>query len=133
MKNSLISAALVFSFILVVVFACDDTLPPDDNLIPDKTVSYKMHIQPVLNIKCAVTGCHNSESMAGGFSAQSWTDIYRLPLIDIGVPNNSYLYMTVKGLGGLPIMPPIGASVYPMSEKEVKGLYTWILEGAKNN
>jgi len=126
-----ISFIIVFAAILSIS-SCDDTSLTSIK-IPTSNVSYSQHIQPVLNIKCAITGCHDAVTSAGGYSMADWTSTTKIPFIIPNDPNNSLTVMTVTGQGGLPIMPPVNASILPMTEVEVNGLKTWIKEGAKNN
>jgi len=123
-------AATFFAILFVV--GCDDTsLNPI--VIPASNVSYSQHIQPVLNVKCAVTGCHDAANSAGGYNMSDWSGTVTIPFVIPNDPNNSLTVMTVTGQGGLPIMPPVNASILPMTDTEITGLKTWIKEGAKNN
>jgi len=121
---------LIFSITVIILFSCDDTLTSNDVdqiIIPDKNVSYAEHIDPVLRLKCATSGCHD-EYRAGGFSFLLWT--FTREAVVENLPNNSPLYLSVGG--PLPTMPPIGRGI-PLTDNQVKGIKTWISEGAQNN
>lgn len=132
MKNvfNLIFIAAFFSIISFV--GCDDELP-SENDIPETNVSYSMHIQPILNVKCALSGCHDDGTRASGYSMTSWSNVFRIPLILEGEAEVSHMVMVLTGQGGLSIMPPPSAGVAPVTQKELNGIKTWINEGAKNN
>ncbi len=132
-KNIYINILLLIVFgSILLVSGCDDT-SLNAIEIPATNVSYSQHIQPILNIKCAVSGCHDAGTAAGGYSMETWISTVTIPFIIKNDPSNSLVVMTVTGQGGLPIMPPINASILPMTDIEVNGLKTWIKEGAKNN
>jgi len=123
-------AAAFFAILFVV--GCDDT-SLNTIEIPPSNISYSQHIQPILNVKCAVTGCHDAATSAGGYNMSDWSGTVTIPFVIPNDPNNSLTVMTVTGQGGLPIMPPVNASILPMTDTEITGLKTWIKEGAKNN
>ena len=112
--------------------ACDDTLTNIDSVvIPSKNVSYSQHIDPVLQRKCAVAGCHDDQSRLGNLSLTSWANTTTSCLVVApGLPQNSSLLLSVQGLTTNP-MPPVGLT--PFNQNQVEGLKTWIKEGAKNN
>lgn len=61
--NSLITVL----FLMVITFACDDTIVNDIPL-PEENLSYSQHIQPLFNNYCNNTACHNAEDNAGGMT-----------------------------------------------------------------
>lgn len=128
---------IIFLFIASVAFlSCDDTLNEsniDDVIIPDKNVSYNEYIQPVLTIKCSTSGCHNNESMAGGYSVTSWSNVVTPGIVNPGNVETSILVWRIEGIG-VEIMPPIGNLLSkPLTQNQVEGIKTWIEEGAKSN
>jgi hypothetical protein len=133
----LIFPTIILLFIASVVFlSCDDTLNEsniDNVIIPDKNVSYNEYIQPVLTIKCSTSGCHNDESMAGGYSVTSWSNVVTPGIVNPGNVETSILVWRIEGIG-VEIMPPIGNLLSkPLTENQIKGIRTWIEEGAKSN
>jgi len=131
--QKLISIFLFLSFIsLISYIGCDDTVTAEDidkKDIPDSSVSYSQHIQPVLNIKCASAGCHDDGSRAGGLSLTSWTNTTSdLSVVFPGEPDNSSLVWVIE------INVNISHPVFPfLTPDQIKGVRTWIKEGAKNN
>jgi len=129
--------SIILLFVASVAFlSCDDTLNEsniDDVIIPDKNVSYNEYIQPVLTIKCSTSGCHNDESMAGGYSVTSWSNVVTPGIVNPGNVETSILVWRIEGIG-VEIMPPIGNLLSkPLTENQVEGIKTWIEEGAKSN
>ncbi len=133
----LIFPTIILLFIASVIFlSCDDTLNEsniDNVIIPDKNVSYNEYIQPVLTIKCSTSGCHNDESMAGGYSVTSWSNVVTPGIVNPGNVETSILVWRIEGIG-VEIMPPIGNLLSkPLTENQIKGIRTWIEEGAESN
>lgn len=121
-------------FIFAVAFGCDDTVSNNGKDIPDSNVSYSRHIQPIFNLKCATSGCHDDQTRAGNLSLTSYGNATADNLIIVPYhPENSILVWAITGESGYGPMPPLGAPVPPLSDKEIQGIKTWIKEGAKPN
>ncbi|MBI9069977.1 MAG: hypothetical protein JEY94_00165 [Melioribacteraceae bacterium] len=126
---------LIF-FSIIVIVGCDDTITNsdiDNKIIPDNNVSFKEHIRPLLQVKCANSGCHNDSDRGGfsNYSVSTWASItsntlYLLPYD----PENSSLVWAIEGNSANP-MPPVGYP--PLTTNQIDGIKTWILEGADNN
>ncbi len=127
---------LFLIFIVVFTFSCDDTVTNqkiDNIVIPPSNVSYSQYIQPLFNIKCTNSGCHNDQSRAGGLSLTTWTNATaNASIVFPGQPDNSILVWAIEG-NGAKLMPPIDAPVTPLTQNQIDGIKTWIKEGAKNN
>jgi len=126
---------IILSIILSVIFlACDDTLTNqdiDNKVIPNTNVSFGEHIQPVFQIKCNNTNCHNSRDRAGGLSLDNHAETTSNFLVVMpGIPDNSKLIWSIEGRSTSP-MPPVGWP--PLTKNQITGIRTWIKEGAKNN
>lgn len=131
--------SILFLFLILFLFstACDDTITGDELdkiVIPDKDVSYREYINPVLQAKCAVSGCHDNQTKAGGLDVTTYSALMADPLIVFpGEPQNSKLVWAIEGVSGTERMPPLSAPVYPLNSNQMQGIRTWIKEGAKNN
>jgi len=125
-------AALII-FITGFIFisnGCKDKLPPEQE-IPETDVSYTKHIQPVFELKCNTSGCHNDENRAGGISLTSYQNTTSdLSVVFPGQPQNSRLAVSIQPSTSIPMPPP---AYPPLTENQVQGIITWIKEGAKNN
>jgi Planctomycete cytochrome C len=122
-------------FILILTYTgCKDQITASDVdkvVIPDSNVSYSKYLQPVFNIKCASTGCHEDATRAGGISLTSCANTKSdLSVVVPGYPDNSRLVWAVEGIGNYP-MPPVGYP--PLTQNQIQGVKTWIKEGADCN
>ncbi len=121
----------------VSFISCDDTLTVqdvDNKIIPDKNVSFSQHIYPVLQVKCAFSGCHASPNPESGLDLTTWANVTADPnVVFPGEPDLSRLVWAIEG-NKPPIqpMPPVGYS-RPVTANQLKGIRTWIDEGALNN
>jgi hypothetical protein len=125
---------LVLFFITMSYSGCKDQLTGsdvDNRVIPDSNVSYSQHIQPVFNIKCTNAGCHEDAARAGGISLTTCASTTADPSVVFpGEPDNSRLVWAIEGIGNFP-MPPVGYP--PLTSNQIKGIRTWIKEGANCN
>ncbi len=134
MKKTFVNLGIAVVFSIVLNTACDDTNTVqdiDNRVIPSNNVSYNEHIQPVFDLKCNNSYCHNSIDRAGGLSLADHSGTTASYLIVApGYPDNSSLVWAIKGISANP-MPPVGYPV--LTKNQVDGVVTWIKEGAKNN
>lgn len=121
--------------ISIFLLSCDDTKLTDiddkDKFIPETNISYKAHIQPILDVKCASPQCHDNITKAANISFtnyQNTTSEFRIVMP--GSPSTSRLYQVLNPYD-TKSMPPFPYP--PLTEKQKKAIYQWILEGAKNN
>jgi hypothetical protein len=101
----------------------------NDIVFPDSGVSYRADVQPLFDLSCSFSGCHDEYSRAGGLSLRSYSDlITRAGLVSPGDSLRSTLRQIIRS--ELP-------HSYPMSqitnENQRKGIAVWIQEGAHNN
>jgi hypothetical protein len=127
---------LVLSSLVFILIGCDDTITVntvDNKTIPSSNVSFANDIYPVLQVKCAFTGCHAGASPAGGIDLTSYTNVTADPNIVFPYePDLSRLVWTINGTAGVPEMPPRYSGL-ALTENQKQGIITWIKEGAKNN
>lgn len=127
-----LSVAAVFTGALLgMASACSDNLitDPGQIVMPDSNVKYRDHIQPVFNLSCSFSGCHDAATRAGGLALTSYIDLFmRGGLIIPGNPDASLL---VQMLQGKQFHPPTFQG--RINQNHVNGIATWVREGAKNN
>lgn len=127
---------LIIVVLVFILISCDDTITVDtvDNkTIPSSNVSFADHIYPVLQVKCAFTGCHAGPSPAGGIDLTSWANVTADPNIVFPYePDLSRLVWSINGTSGVQEMPPRYSGL-ALTENQIQGIITWIREGAKNN
>jgi len=127
--SNLIIATL---FSVILISACDDTKITDIE-IPLADVKYAEHIQPIFNQSCNNSGCHNSEDNAGGIRLTSYGELFSVPFLIIpGAPQESLIYLSVSG-NSVNIMPPPYGTSLPLTDDQIRGIKTWIEEGAEAN
>lgn len=132
MKNyKYVNPALILIAALILFNSCDDTNPADIQF-PTENVSFNKHVQPLFNLKCNYSGCHDDGSRAGGISLTTWTNVTNDPtLVFPFEPESSRLIWSIQNRPGASLMPPLGYQ--PLIKREIDGIYKWIEEGAKNN
>ena len=93
----------LFSLIIISILflqACDDTLTVenvDDKPIPATNVSFADHIYPVLQVKCAFSGCHASSNPANGIDLSTWAGVTADPnIVFPGEPDLSRLVWAIE-------------------------------------
>lgn len=130
--KQLLNTIFILFFTLLVISACDDTKITDIE-IPDMDVSFPQHIQPIFNQSCNNTACHNSEDRAGGISLTSYGELFSSPFLVIPfAPDESLLYLSVSGKSVNVMPPPYGTSL-PLTDNQIRGIKTWIEEGAESD
>jgi hypothetical protein len=126
---------VMFLLFIVAIIGCKDTITNSDIdkiIIPDKNVSYNEYIQPLLNVKCSTSGCHDDATRAGDYSVTNWANVIMPGIVDPGNVETSRMVWRIEGIG-VELMPPIGSLVMPLTKNQIEGIKTWIREGAKNN
>ncbi|MGE5409918.1 MAG: c-type cytochrome domain-containing protein [Clostridiales bacterium] len=132
MKYNILLALSFLSFITYV--GCKDTVTAEDvskRTIPSSNVSYNKDLQPVLDLYCNTSKCHDDNSRAGGLSFTSYQNTTSDPTVVVkGYPDNSRLIWVIQPGASNP-MPPINYP--PLNQNQIAGFTTWIKEGAKPN
>jgi hypothetical protein len=90
------------------------------------SISYANEIQPIILGSCALSGCHDSHSRRKALTNYSEVMSY----VSAGNALNSKLYKTIVSIGPGSGQMPIDQ---PLSEDQIKLIYVWIMQGAKNN
>jgi hypothetical protein len=113
--------------------SCKNTIntPLGDIVFPADSISYSRQVQPLFNVGCNYSGCHDDQTRAGNLSLTNYIDATtdQPGVVIAGNPSGSILIQRIKGTG--PIMPPLPYS--PLSQNQIQGLTTWIKEGAHLN
>ena len=109
---------------LLLLYACrHDALTPLSNA---PAISFKNDIQPIIISNCTQSGCHGSNDRR--FKLLTYNDV--LSIVKPGAPHSSDLYssITANTLNTMP-QPPNPR----LNDTQIKTIYVWILQGAKNN
>ena len=127
MKRLFIYTCLLF-FIGIALAGCyKDIIFPETVADPDgppQAVSFKDQLMPLLNSKCALSGCHVSGAhkpyMTTGISYQ---EIVNGGFVNTLVPKESIIYKKING----------EMKEFIPSAADRQLLYDWIRNGAPNN
>ena len=120
--------------IIVIVFtlnACSDTIitSPDQIVFPETNVSYQQQVRPLLELTCALSGCHDTETAVAGIDVTGYFQLTsRAGLIIPGRPDNSLLIQILEGKQG-----HLLTFQNRISDAQKRGVRQWVLEGAMNN
>jgi hypothetical protein len=120
--------------IIVIVFtlnACSDTIitSPDQIVFPETNVSYQQQVRPLLELTCAFSGCHDTETAVAGIDVTGYFQLTsRAGLIIPGRPDNSLLIQILEGKQG-----HLLTFQNRISDAQKRGVRKWVLEGALNN
>lgn len=114
--------AILFALmgIVLILTSCSH-----DPIIPDSpSISFSEQVLPIFINNCAKSGCHDG---SGEFSLKNYGEISSR--VHAGDARKSELYKVINKLWGGKAMPPDG----PLSDQQITLVYTWIMQGAKNN
>ncbi|MFM7015227.1 MAG: hypothetical protein ACKOX3_02760 [Bacteroidota bacterium] len=117
--------AVVFVVYAISLSSC--TTEPDLTGVPE--VSYNNDVKRILSANCNFEGCHGGNGHNKG-SLETYESVMSFGEVKAGDAHRSKLYRLITGRSG-PKMPPSGYS--EVSASDIKTLYIWIEQGAKNN
>jgi hypothetical protein len=75
--------------------------------------------------------CHGSGRLDAGLDLTRWTAFVDGRIVVPGEPDNSVLVWSIEGNPVVAPMPPIPTP--PLTFEQIRGVRTWISEGALNN
>jgi hypothetical protein len=120
----------------LILSGCKDSITAsqvDSRVMPQSNISFTTDLQPVFELKCANSGCHDDGTRAGGLSLTSCANAKSDPgAIAVGSSKTSRLVWAEEGQAGIEPMPPVGVNK-PFTSEQDRGLKKWIDEGAKCN
>jgi hypothetical protein len=128
----LLVGIIVLSFFVLPIGCKDSISSPDLSKIvfPASGVSYGKHVEPLFLQGCAYTGCHDSETKAGDLNLETYYDATSKGGVIISNDTvHSVLIWRITGKGGARM--PLDRDA--LNSNQIKGLKTWIMEGARNN
>jgi hypothetical protein len=121
---------LIF-IISITLNSCSDNIitSPDQIIFPQENVSYQQQVRPLLELTCAFSNCHDSETAAAGVDVTSYFQLTsRAGLIISGRPDNSLLIQILEGKQG-----HLLTFQNRITDAQKRGVRKWVLEGALNN
>ena len=114
--------------------ACKDSsnpiTKPGDVVFPEKNISYDRQVQPLFNIACATTNCHDRLTRQSNVDLSSYAGLKGSPygIVIAKDTSNSRLIWCIKGQPGSSPMPP--PPLPSLNINQIQGLTRWIYEGA---
>jgi hypothetical protein len=121
---------LIVLFIIALVPAVSFFSCQHDPVLPEHEVSYSNDIQPILQLGCTQAGCHG-DSLNQMPRLTSYESVMEFGDIEPGKPKDSKLYERITEEDEDKRMPK---PPYPrLSDRNIKLIYIWIAQGAKNN
>jgi hypothetical protein len=127
MKRSLICTGTILAMVFYLSSCYKDVILPDVAVDPDgppQAVSYSVDLAPMLNTKCALSGCHVSGAHKPYLNtAISYQEIVNGGFVNTLVPKESQLYKMING----------EMKEYIPSAVDRQKVYDWIRNGAPNN
>ncbi len=109
----------------IIFFGCKH-----DAELPEHQVSFNDEIIPILQLGCTHPGCHG-DSLNQMPSLTSYETVMEFGKIKPGEPNDSELYERITETDDDKRMPRPPYS--PLSDQNIKKIYIWIAQGAKDN
>ena len=104
-----------------------DIILPDAAVDPDgppQAVSFSVDIAPMVNTKCAISGCHATGAYKPYLTiGGAYKEIVSGGFVNTNVPKESILYKNING----------GMREYIPSAVDRQKIYDWIRNGAPNN
>jgi hypothetical protein len=114
----------------------DDSNPgdmgsPSNVVFPPNNVSYELHVQPLFDQACALSGCHDGGVHESPLKLTSYGEaVFQIPGVVVpGNPENSTLVLRIEGRVGQRM--PLNRN--PLNDNQINGIRAWIAEGAQNN
>jgi hypothetical protein len=133
-KILFIYSGIIISF-LVIQSGCKDSINAsdiDNRVMPQSNISFNVDLEPVFQLKCIGSGCHDDATMAKGLSLTTCANAKSdAGVINPGSSQTSIIVWAVEGKSGYQ-MPPVGVNK-PFTSEQDRGLRKWIDEGAKCN
>ena len=127
MKRLVIYTGLIFAVILGFTGCYKDTILPEFAVDPDgppQAVSFSADLAPILNTKCALSGCHSSGAHKPYLPiGVSYQQIVNGGFVNTMLPKESVLMKMING----------EMKVYIPSAVDRQKVYDWIRNGAPNN
>jgi len=114
----------------------DDSNPgdmgsPSNIVFPPNNVSYDLHVQPLFDQTCALSGCHDRGTNQSPLKLTSHGEtVFLIPGVVVpGNPENSTLVLRIEGR----VSQRMPLNRNPLNDNQINGIRTWIVEGAQNN
>lgn len=98
-------------------------------VLPEHEVSFSQEVMPVIQMGCQHAGCHG-DSLNQEFKLVDYETVMSGGDIEPGKPHSSKLYEVITETDPEERMP---FGMAPLSDRNIKLIYIWIAQGAKDN
>jgi hypothetical protein len=136
MKKVIIICTGIVIAVYLIFSGCKDSVTAadiDSRVMPQSNISFNVDLEPVFQLKCNGSTCHDDGTRAGGLSLTTCANAKSDPgNIAPFSSKTSRLVWAVEGQAGIQPMPPVGVNK-PFTSEQDRGLKKWIDEGAKCN
>lgn len=119
-RTTIVATSSVVFLLMTFVAGC--TREPELDGYPE--VSFINEVKPIISANCTQAGCHTGSR--GEFPLVSYEDI--AGAVSPFNARKSELYKAITGRSER-MMPPSG----PMDDEQIRTIFVWIEQGAKNN
>jgi hypothetical protein len=116
-KTLILSAALVFILASCVNHMKEEPKPV--SLCDPAQSTFSGHVNPIIQLNCAIYGCHDAGSGNGDFT--------KYEELKIRVEDGRFKNSVIDG--NTPVMPPSGK----LPDAQIRVLECWLSNGAPNN
>ena len=123
--KKLIVLGVLCSIPAIVFFGCKH-----EPVLPAQEVSFSQDIMPIIQMGCQHEGCHG-DSLNPEFPLTSYEEVMEEGDIKPGDPEDSDLYERITETDDDKRMPR--PPYAPLNDRNIKLIYIWIAQGAKNN
>lgn len=128
MKKIILYLSAIFLGMSITLISCyKDVILPDAAVDPDgppQFVSFKKDIAPMVNAKCALSGCHVSGGHPPNMTiGGSYLAIVNGGFVNTDIPKQSKIYQMING----------EMKEYIPSATDRQKIYDWIRNGAQDN
>ncbi len=132
MKKVFVISVASIAFLSLALSSCKNTLTPgiDQIVFPTSgVVSYEKYVQPLFNIACNYSGCHDAADAAGGLDLTDWITLTSTPgVVFKNDTTSGTLVQSIEGkLQHDPFLPGY------LTPNQIQGLKAWVIQGAQNN
>jgi len=124
-KKVFIITAVIAAFIYSCTSKKGDTPGPTNpsGTCDTANMSYANNINPIIQQNCAVSGCHNNATQAGGYSYETYNGLKQ-------AINNGRLLGAINHNNGFVAMPQNAAK---LSDCNIAKITQWVANGSPNN
>jgi hypothetical protein len=118
----------IFAFGVLAIIGCSsgDITSANDVVFPADSISFGKQVEPLFAVSCNMSGCHSSDSPAGGVDLTTWYGV-RDPVV-ISQPGDTSCNLLLVVYGKQFHNGPIN-----LNNNHRQGLKQWVIEGARNN